>query len=263
MPLRATESLSPSGILFLRHCYAFVNVSWQHAVREPIPDQGFEMRFRESCNLTLDGWVVSQEREMHLGCGLDTASGVSHEVDIVTQNGPVMAILELKNRAGWPPEKNDVIVFFAKIIDYLALSPTLAQRELIPVFVSTFAFEYTGLAACVGLGIHPIAPQLRPLPLLQYNARCMQQELDDGLLISSDLREAFYDYCSTLNRLSVCFDATALNRRCDYLNETAIVMNAIGGLPTAALGDDLRLANTECTTLINAFQAAKRAGSTS
>ena len=67
-----------------------------------------------------------------------------------------------KNR---PHEKNDVIVFFAKILDYICYNTDLLKQVLIPVFLSTFAFEYTGLAACLGLGIHPMAPGLRPLPL--------------------------------------------------------------------------------------------------
>ena len=52
---------------------------------------------------------------MNLGMGLMTASSVLHEVDVVAQREPTLGILELRNRAWWPPEKNDVIVFFAKI----------------------------------------------------------------------------------------------------------------------------------------------------
>jgi hypothetical protein len=46
------------------------------------------------------------------------------------------------------------------------------QREVLPVLVSTTQFEETGLAACLGLGIHSIAPSLRPLPVLRASAKC-------------------------------------------------------------------------------------------
>ena len=73
---------------------------------------------------------------MRLGDGLDTASGVYHEVDIVAQTSDLIAILEIKNRHGHPPDKNDVIIFFAKILDYLALNPTLLlQRDIASIYV--------------------------------------------------------------------------------------------------------------------------------
>ena len=94
-------------------------------------DQGFEMKLRESCIGKLAGWVVSQHREMNLGAGLITASGVLHEIDVVAQHEQAMGILELKNRPGLPPEKNDVIVFFAKILDYLCCTPALLRSYLV------------------------------------------------------------------------------------------------------------------------------------
>ena len=54
---------------------------------------------RESCIAKLAGWVVSQPREMKLGMGLATASGVLHEIDVVAQHELTVGILELKNRA--------------------------------------------------------------------------------------------------------------------------------------------------------------------
>jgi hypothetical protein len=50
--------------------------------RDGSPDQGFEPKLRESCINKLGGWVVSQHREMNLGLGLMTASGVLHEIDV-------------------------------------------------------------------------------------------------------------------------------------------------------------------------------------
>ena len=238
-----------------------MNTEWQHVQREALPDQGFEMRFRDSCIVNLRGWGVSQNRELRLGCGLDTASGVLHEVDVVVQFDGLMGILELKNRHGWPPEKNDVIVFFAKIIDYLALNTSLLRRDLLPVFMSCFAFEQSGLAACLGLGIHPIAPQLRPLPLLIENARRMSVELDRGVSLSKEDEGCFEDLCANLNRLTVTLAPMDINRRCDYLSETSMMVSAVGGLPTCAIADEFRSLNAECGRLIGVFKAAKSDGS--
>src|SRR5262249_23781080 len=141
MALRVEKPAPPAALVLLRHCYRFVNEDWQHLARDESADQGFEMKLRESCLKKLDGWVVSQQREMNLAMGLTTASGVLHEVDVVAQREPTVGILELKNRADWRPEKNDVIVFFAKILDYLCLTPALLRSYLVPIFASSHPFE--------------------------------------------------------------------------------------------------------------------------
>ena len=194
---------------------------------------------------------------MRLGDGLDTASGVYHEVDIVAQTSDLIAILEIKNRHGHPPDKNDVIIFFAKILDYLALNPTLLLREILPAFMSNTAFEPSGLAACLGLGIHPIAPGIRPLPILIDNARRMDVELRNGISLESDVVEEFADFCSLLNNLSSDLDETWLNNRCGFQSENTIVLNAVGGLPTLALSQNFRQLNGDCTELLEKFKTAK------
>jgi hypothetical protein len=240
----------------LRHCYRFVNEDWQHLDREQIPDQGFEQKFRESCVLKLPGWIVSQNWELNLGSGLLTASGVLHEVDVVVRNEPFRTIFELKNRQASPPEKNDVIVFFSKILDYLSLTPSLLKQTLIPVFISSVAFEYTGLAACLGLGIHPIAPSLRPVPLLVYNVRFLEAELEKGLVLPPEEADAFDDFCVALGRFSDMLAPADLNQRCDILNENTITIRAVRVGETGQFGDQLRSLNAECSRLIGVFRDA-------
>ena len=257
MNIHYDENLPPSALQFLKQCYKFVNSEWQHTVREPLPDQGFEMRFRESCVTNLFEWTISQEREMRLGEGLDTASGVLHEVDIVAQTSDLVAVLEIKNRPGSPPEKTDIIILFAKILDYLALNPTLLMREVLPAFMSNSAFEESGLAACLGLGIHPIAPGLRPLPLLVDNARIMDFELQNEIPLDPDVVEQFEDFCSGLNNLSIALNETWLTNRCGFRSEDTIVLKAIGGLQTLSLSRELRQLNGDCTELLYEFRKAK------
>ncbi len=257
MNIRVDNTFTEPALDFLKRCYKFVNQEWQHAVREPLPDQGFEQRFRESCVKHLTEWNISQEREMHLGGGLDTASGVSHEVDIVARHPELTAILEMKNRQGFRPEKNDVIVFFAKILDYLVFNPPLLLKEICLIFMSNTPFEESGLAACLGLGIHPVAPGLRPLPILVYNARCMDAELQKGLALASDMGEQFQDFCAQLNRISFTLCETWLTSRCGYLSEDRILLRAMGGLPTLALSQELRQLNGDCVRLMEEIKKAK------
>jgi len=155
------------------------------------------------------------------------------------------------------PEKNDVIVFFAKIFDYLALNPSLLLKDICPVFMSNSQFDETGLAACLGLGIHPVAPGLRPLPLLIHNAETMDFELHRGVVVPPDVQAAFDDFCVEINRLSLALSETWFSNRYSYLSENTIVLRAIGGLHTVGLGQELRKLNSDCTRMLNEFREAK------
>jgi len=243
---------------FLLHCYRYVSHDWQHSERILIPDQGFERRFRELCIAHLQHWTISQEREMSLGQGLSTASGVLHEIDIVAQYTNLHVFVELKNRSGLPPDKNDVIVFFAKLLDYLAFNPDLLLKEICPVLISSTTFEYSGLAACIGLGIHPVAPQLRPLPILFHNAICLNAEIEGGLILDAKIEEMYEDFCAQINLLSTILNETWISSRCGRLSETKLVIQAAGGLDTQALASDLRQVNADCSRLIHEFREAKK-----
>lgn len=257
MTIRVDLSFLPAELPFLRRCYKFINEDWQHAVRESIPDQGLEKRFRESCVINLPDWRISQEREMNLGSGLDTASGVGHEVDIVGTQPNITAILEIKNRQGSPPGKNDVIVFFAKVFDYLACNPVLVQKDICLAFMSSVPFEPSGLAACLGLGIHPVVPSLRPLPILINNARLIDSEFQKGLIVSTNTSESYQDWCAQLNSLSSSLEETWLASRCGYLSEDTIILKAVGALRTRKLSQELIRLNADCTQLLEEVRKAK------
>jgi len=243
----------------LVRCYRFVAWEWPHAERIEVPDEGFEQRFRESCLRNLRSWSIADEREFNLGAGLDTASGVAHEIDIVARHPDLVAIMEMKNRSGAPPGKNDAIVFFAKVLDYLAMNPTLLSDDICLAFMSRHSFESSGLAACLGLGIHPVTPDLRPLPILIDNAVIMQQELDQGLPVPPESVARFDDFCAQLNRLSAGLNDTWLDNRCGYLSETSLVVNAVTPPDVALLSHLLREANGEGTEILNTFKAVKAA----
>jgi len=250
MALRYEAITTAMGLQFLRHSYKFVESEWQHLPREALPDQGFELLFRRSCFTALNGWQVSQEWELGLGSELITASGVRHEIDVVARHPDVLVIAELKNRPGCPPEKNDVIILFAKILDYLAHNPRVLLGEVLPVFVSSSAFEETTLAACLGLGIHPVGPGLRPLPVLADNLERIQSEIARGLILRERTAELWEDACASINRLRLGLDETWLSARCGYVSDEVINLRATLDVESLELSRLLRQLNSDCTAIL-------------
>lgn len=259
MSIRPESRPSKSTLQLLRRCYRFVSEEWQRATRESLPDEGFEQRFRESCLRSLPHWSISGHREMQLSEGRETASGVLHEIDIVARHADVTGALELKNRRGALPGKNDVIVFFAKILDYLTANPILASKDVCLVFVASGSYEPSGLAACLGLGIHPVGSDIRPVPILVNNAMIMDREIRSGLRIPQNTQDRFEDLCAGLNNLSSTLSETWLDSRCGYLSDDRILIKAVRPLRTLGLAQQIRDLNGVCTDVLNDFRIAKRA----
>ena len=254
--IRVENELPNAAVDFLKHCYRFVNEEWQHTDRDNLPDQGFERNFRTGCITSLSSWEISQEREMRLGYEMSTASGVLHEIDIVAKHPDVTAIMELKNRQG-PPAKNDVIVFFAKILDYLALNPDLLLKELCPVFMSTAAFDTNGLAACLGLGIHPVSPSLRPVPMLVDNAKRINVELRRGCLqVSEEFHDRFQDFCAELNNVWLKLMDNWISSRFGRHSENTIVLRAVAESESQVIIHSFRQLNAECNWLLASAREA-------
>ena len=249
------EDFPQAGVGFLKHCYTYVNRKWPHEERDDSPDQGFERCFRASCHTDIAGWEISQNREMRLGSELSTASGILHEIDIVARHSDVSAILELKNRQG-PPAKNDVIILFAKMLDYFTQNPELLLKEVCPVFLSTFAFEPNALAACLGLGIHPVGPMLRPVHVLVDNARNVFVELNRGVLLSGEVSDRFEDYCAELSRVSISLQESWIGSRFGYASEDTIVVKSGADLDTQSLAHSLMQLNRDWDWLFPRIQEA-------
>jgi hypothetical protein len=257
MDLKTSNIVSGDLVHFLKFCYRFLNEEWPHANREPIPDQGFEEAFRTSCICKLRDWRISQVREMQLGEDLSTASGIGHEIDLVGLHDHASAIVELKHWQFAPPTKNEVIIFFAKILDYIAANPVLMLKDVCPIFISLSGFEGSGLSACLGLGIHPVGPGLRPLPVMVDSAQRMEVEIRSGIDSEDELRSQLLDFWATLHRLCLAVEPTWLSSRCGYFSENAIVLRATSCMDSKKLGLSLRGANAECLRLLHEFKANK------
>ena len=253
--IRVDELLPTAAVDFLKHCYRFTNEEWQHADRLLVPDQGYESIFRSNCVTQLTAWAISEQREMHLGHEAPTASGILHEVDIVAKHSDCSVIMELKNRHD-PPDKNDVIVLFAKIMDYLASNPALLLKEVCPVFMSTTPFEAHGLAACLGLGIHAVSPGLRPVPVLVDNGKRIDHELKQGLQVSEETLGRFGDFCAELNNLCSSLSDNWIGTRFGYRSENTIVLKAAPETDSRAMGHVVWQLNAECNWLLASVREA-------
>jgi hypothetical protein len=253
--IRVEDNLPRAALDFLKYSYRFVNEEWQHADRDDLPDQGFESIFRSGCITRLTGWEISQEREMRLGSELSTTSGILHEIDIVAKHSDVTAIVELKNRQD-PPTKNDVVVFFAKLLDYMTFNPNLLLKELCPVFMSTAAFDVHGLAVCLGLGIHPVGPGLRPVPILVDNAMRIYFELSRSFQVSQETHDKFEDFCANLNSMCLSLTDNWIGGRFGYHSEDTIVVKAASGSDSQAMSHSLRQLNSDCNWLLSSVREA-------
>lgn len=259
MMIRPENVPSSPTLEFLKRCFRFVSEEWAHSIRVEVPDSGFEQRFRESCDRYLSGWTVAPIREMWLGAGLETLSGTLHEVDIVARTDGTTAVAELKNLGGGP-EKNDVIIFYAKILDYILANPDMAREHLCLAFVSRTTFDRRGLAACLGLGIHPVASDIRPLPVLINNAMAMQVGLDKGLRVAPATLARFEDFCASLNRLVFALRETWLDYRCNYISsDDGLLFQTVEPIDVDGLARELRQANSDCIAIYQDFQQAQRA----
>lgn len=114
------------------------------------------------------------------------------------------------------------------------------MRQLLPAFISSTSFDESGLATCLGLGIHPVAPGLRPVPVLADSALRMKVEIRNGSPLAPETVDQFDEFCIRLNRLSFDLRETWLTNRCGFLSEDAIIVRAIESIQSLAPSRQIR-----------------------
>ena len=120
------------------------------------------------------------------------------------------------------------------------------------------SFEESGLTACLGLGIHPVGPGLRPVPILVDNAKRIDVELRQGLKVSDETRDQFQDFCAELNGICLSLTDNSISSRCGYRSDDTIVLKATGGPDTLAISYSLRQLNVDCNRLLSQVREAKQ-----
>ena len=168
------------------------------------------------------------------------------------------AIVELKHWESSTPSKNEMIILHAKLLDYLAANPILMLKDICPIFMSVSGMDESGLAVSLGLGIHPIGPCLRPLPILIDSTQRMEKELTRDTSFPEDIPEGLQELWSSLNSLSIALDSAWVSSRCGYLSENSIVVNRTTCENPIQLGRDLREANGQCCRLLERMTTHKR-----
>jgi len=256
MPTRFSTPWDPPTAQFLREAYQFVARSWQHTPRDETPDQGFERRFREHYIERFE-WMEDFCRPGNAARSnsRETASGVLHEIDLVALHDTATAVAELKNYQN-TPDKNDVIIFHAKVLDYVVANADLILRELCLAFVACTTLEDPTLSTCFGLGIHPVTPQLRPLPVLIQNATYWQRKIHEGTNISNEIMARFEDFGARLSKVAVSLSETWPSCRFGYQGPNRIVIRTAAFSDSDSLLQDFRSLNADCLPLKEAFDPA-------
>jgi hypothetical protein len=204
------------------------------------------------------GFVVSLPREMRLGGSYQSTSGILHELDLVCSRGDLRIVWELKHWSNHA-EKNAVVGFWAKLIDFLAANSDLAAQENVPVFMTTSTFDAHGLAAALGLGIEPLAPGLRPLPVLAYNLRLLDAELKRTPAFRADVEGLVDDYGASCARLATLLVGSSMSERVGRISDTAISLKTRSFDDAVEAASLLRLANGQWTNIQAAWARAKAA----
>jgi hypothetical protein len=120
------EACSSDAFLFLNSCYKFV--CCRLASCQAQGHASFEAALRDWTVLNLPSRGLSRSRGRWDSERLTTASGILHEIDIFAAHDQVTGMVELNQRQDDVVDKNDVILFFAKLLDYLCAHPFLSTQ---------------------------------------------------------------------------------------------------------------------------------------
>jgi len=194
---------------------------------------------------------------MQLGGGFGTASGILHEIDVVASHESLRFIWELKHWSALV-DKNCVVGFWAKLLDYLSAHPDLAAQENIPIFVTTGSFDEHGLAAALALGIAPVAPGIRPPQMLIRNLERLDLSLRANPEFGEAVAEQADEFRSGCRHLVAMLDGSAVSDRVGRLSDHAISLSSRPFEDGSAAVALLRSLNARCAELINSWEKMRK-----
>lgn len=147
----------------------FLKITWPHAPRTiGERDQGFESTFRNHFWEKFHPDAISTVHDLKFGAGLSTLSGLNHELDLLARWANQEWVFELKNGGGSEINKEMLMVFHEKILDfYLANYGFLSDLRIMRGFLTGAAYINDNLRAyCAAWGIVLIDNELLPIPAL-------------------------------------------------------------------------------------------------
>jgi hypothetical protein len=147
----------------------FVAVTWPHAPKSSEErDQGFERIFRNHIWERFRPEAISSVHDLSFGAGLSTLSGLNHELDLLARWGDQEWVFELKNGGGSEINKEMLMVFHEKTLDFfLANYGFLSGLRIMRGFLTGAGHVNDYLRAyCAVWGIVLIDNELLPIPAL-------------------------------------------------------------------------------------------------
>lgn len=161
-PFQRDAQIAWESLCFLRRI-------WPHAPRYTEErDQGFERTFREHFWQRLRPDLVSSVHDLSFAASLSTLSGLAHELDLLARWENQEWVFELKNGGGSDINKEMLMVFHEKILDfYLANYGFLFGFRIMRGFLTGAGYIDNNLRAyCATWGIVLIDNELLPIPAL-------------------------------------------------------------------------------------------------
>jgi len=178
--------------LVISYSLYFLRRVWPHAPRnQEERDQGFERKFREHiwCNLRPE--ILSTAHDLSFAGDLTTLTGLRHEIDLIARWGNEEWVFELKNGGGTDINKEMLMVFNEKVLDfYMRNYGFLSGSRIMRCFLTgTSRVEEAIRAYCATWGIVLVDNEMLPIPLLPQAFSEKRQQLMDGKLADVDEEE--------------------------------------------------------------------------
>lgn len=163
------------------YSWLFVYKEWDKLRRMPVPDQGFEVCFREYLYRNLNFDVVSDERDLGLGLSYHSLSDTPHELDVVCVKDRDLFVVELKHYEVSNITKEIVFTFLGKVMDFYFGNAEVLSNYKITMFLITINrnVDDSIRKLCITYGIKLIEPPVMTLGTIDYFARDLYQKTSE------------------------------------------------------------------------------------
>jgi hypothetical protein len=188
------------------YSWLFVSKEWDKLRRMPVPDKGFEERFREYICTKISFDSMSNVRDMGLGFSHETLSGVPHELDLICLKNKELLVFELKHYETSNLSKEIVFTFLGKMIDFYFRNLEIYSAFKISMTLVTINrnIDDSIRKLCLAYGIKLIDASLMTMNVMNYCLRSLYGKISEqdaefkkkveGLIGKIDGLREHYDY---------------------------------------------------------------------
>ncbi|OJV96065.1 MAG: hypothetical protein BGO39_03580 [Chloroflexi bacterium 54-19] len=176
----------------------------------------FENRLRSSFSEKFSWDLLSAERDLGLGHGMESGSGLSHELDLVARLGVYLFIIELKYYTAGHISKEMVMVFNQKVHDfYLENYPQLSHLKIYRIFATRCGYVDESIRRfCAMWGILLIDNQLLTAPLCSILVESVREAVQTRDFTTTSTPS--WANCAYLDRLSGTADGLSAKMWPDF-----------------------------------------------